>query len=87
MKRIGIERALSDIGDYLSKQGYSVQVLNESTESSASKFSGLDAIVTSDYDTDAMGFSDTETKIPVINASGITAEEVKNRLDRELGNR
>jgi galactitol-specific phosphotransferase system IIB component len=87
MKKIGIERALSDIGDYLSKQGYSVQVLNESTENSSSKFSGLDAIVSSDYDTDALGYSDTETKVPVINASGMTAEDVKKMLDREFKNR
>lgn len=87
MKKIGIEQGLKDIADYLGNQGYSVQVLNESAENSSSKVSGFDAIVTSDYDTNAMGYYDTETKVPVINASGMTAEEVKNMLDRELKNK
>lgn len=87
MKKIGIEQGLNDIADYLSNQGYSVQVLNAGAENSSSKVSGFDAIITADYDTNAMGYYDTETKAPVINASGMTAEEVKNMLDRELKNK
>lgn len=84
MKRIGVEKGLTNVADYLTKEGYSVQTLSESIESNASKLQGLDVIVTADYNSDMLGISDTETKVPVINASGLTAEEVKNRIDQEI---
>ncbi|MDF2881595.1 MAG: hypothetical protein K0R54_2152 [Clostridiaceae bacterium] len=83
MKKIGVEKGISMIADYLSSQGYSVETLGETFENNASKYGNLDAIVTADYNTDMMGFSDTSTKIPVINASGLTPEEVKNRIDQK----
>lgn len=84
MKNIGVEKGLSMIGDYLNSQGYSVETLGETFENNASKYGNLDAIVTADYNTDMMGFSDTSTKVPVINASGLTPEEVKNRIDQKI---
>lgn len=83
MKRIGLEKGLSMIGDYLSNQGYSVQILDENLENNVSKADSLDAIVTADYNSDMMGFSATSTKVPVINASGLTPEEVKSIIDKK----
>jgi UDP-N-acetylmuramate-alanine ligase len=83
MKKIGIEKGLSMIADYLSNQGYSVQTLDENLENNVEKYQNLDAIVTADYNTDMMGFSDTTTKIPVINSSGLTPEDVKKMLDQK----
>jgi len=31
-----------------------------------------------------LGISDTETKAPVVNARGLTPEEVKDRLEQQL---
>jgi galactitol-specific phosphotransferase system IIB component len=81
MKKIGVEIGLSMIADYLSNQGYQVQMLSEGMENNVSKFQNLDAIVVSDMNSDMMGNSDTSTKVPVINASGITQEEVKKLID------
>lgn len=83
MKKIGVEKGLSTIADYLSSQGYSVQILGEDLWSNASKSSDLDVIVSADYNTNMMGFSDTSTKVPVINASGLTGEEIKNLIERK----
>jgi galactitol-specific phosphotransferase system IIB component len=82
MKKIGIEKGLDNVADYLSSQGYQVQVLSESIDNNVQLLSGLDAIVTAGYNTDMMGISDTETKAPVINAKGLSPEEIKQRLDR-----
>lgn len=84
MKKIGVEKGLSMIADYLSSQGYSVETLGETFENNISKYGNLDAIVTADYNTDMMGFSDTSTKVPVINASGLTPEEVKKSIDEKI---
>ena len=83
MKKIGIEKGLSTIADYLRTEGYSVEILGEDLESNVSKCDGLDAIVTADYNTNMMGFGDTSTKIPIINASGLTPEEIKNMIDQK----
>lgn len=84
MKKIGVEKGLSMIADYLSSNGYSVETLGETFENNISKYGNLDAIVTADYNTDMMGFSDTSTKIPVINSSGLTPEEVKKSIDEKI---
>lgn len=83
MKAIGVEKGLSNVADYLESQGYSVQILGENIQSNIVKYDNLDAIVTADYNSDMMGFSDTLTKVPVINASGLSAEDVKKMIDEK----
>ncbi len=83
MQKIGVEKGLSMIADYLSSEGYSVQTLNGDIDNNGSKYENLDAIVTTDYNTDMMGFSDTSTKVPVINASGLTQEEIKTIIQQK----
>ncbi len=83
MKKIGVEKGLSTIADYLNAQGYSVEILGEDLKSNVTKCNNLDVIVTADYNTNMMGFSDTSTKIPIINASGLTAEEIKNMIEQK----
>ena len=41
------------------------------------------AVFSADYNTNMLRFADTETKIPVINASGLTPQEIKNMLDQK----
>lgn len=83
MKKIGVEKGLDSIGDYLSSQGYSVETLSEDLKSNVSKCNNLDVIITADYNTNMMGFSDTSTKTPIINASGLTQEEIKQMIDQK----
>lgn len=83
MKKVGVEKGLSMIADYLSNQGYSVQILDENLQNNVANADNLDVIVAADYNTDMMGFSDTATKVPVVNASGLTPEEVKNMIDQK----
>lgn len=84
MKKIGVEKGLSNVAGYLIKEGYSVEALSESIDDNISKLRGLDAIVTSGHNTDMLGISNTETKAPVINAKGLTPEEVKNKIEQRL---
>lgn len=84
MHVIGVEKGLKNVADYLREQGYSVQMLDESIQNNVSQITSLDAIVAADYNTDMMGYSDTKTRIPVINASGMSAEEVKSMVDNAI---
>lgn len=83
MKKIGVEKGLTNVADYLKNQGYKVEILSENIEDNIAKYDNLDVIVTADYNSNMMGFSDTSTSIPVITASGLTAEEVKNMIDQK----
>jgi len=82
MRTIAVEKGLSNVADYLSREGYTVEILSESIDNNASRLDRYDAIVTADYNTNMLGISDTETKIPVINASGLTPQEIKSMLDQ-----
>ena len=84
MRKIGVEKGLSNVVDYLTNEGYSVEVLSESIDNNIPKLKDLDAIVTAGYNTDMLGISDTETQAPVVNAKGLTPEEVKAQLEQRL---
>ncbi len=84
MRKIGVEKGLSNVVDYLTNEGYSVEVLSESIDNNIPKLKDLDAIVTAGYNTDMLGISDTETQAPVVNAKGLTLEEVKAQLEQRL---
>lgn len=84
MKKIGVEKGLSNVVDFLTHNGYSVEILSESIEDNLPKLDSLAAIVTSGHNTDIMGYSTTETKTPVVNAKGLSPEEVKKVLDGHI---
>ncbi len=83
MKKIGVEKGLDNVAEFLTNEGYSVQMLSESIDDNISKLDGLDAIVAAGYNTNMLGYSDTETRAPVVNASGLSPQEVKDMLDRQ----
>ena len=82
MKTIAVEKGLSNVADYLSREGYTVEILSESIDNNASRLDRYDAIVAADYNTNMLGYADTSTKVPVINASGLTPQEIKNMIDQ-----
>lgn len=84
MINVGVEKGLTNVIDYLTEQGFAVVPLGESIDENVAKLSDLDAIVTAGYNTDMMGISDTETKAPVINAKGLTPEEIKSQLENRI---
>lgn len=75
-KKVAIEQNLSNVRDYLSQEGYQCVSLDNQTQSGQ----GVDAIIVSGADNNLMGISDTTSQAPVINAHGLTPEDVCNRL-------
>lgn len=78
-KKVAVEANLSNIRNYLSQQGYDCVQLNE--QSSGAQ--GCDAIVISGADQNIMGIQDVTSKVPVINANGMTPQQVAERLQQE----
>lgn len=84
MNKIGVEKGLSNIANYLNSQGFSVEILSDDTVINTSKYNNLDVIVTSGLNSNMLGIHDTSTKIPVINADGMTQEEVKSEIQQRI---
>lgn len=71
MARIGVEQSLSDVQEALRAQGYDVTELKQESDAN-----GCDCCVITGQDQNVMGIQNAVTQGSVINASGLTAEEV-----------
>ena len=74
MQRVAVEPTLSQVKQYLQAQGLDVTDLNQQA-------TNADVYVISGQDKDVLGMQDTTTKASVINAEGLTAEEVYQALN------
>ncbi len=73
MHKVAIEDTLQNVKEYLVSKGYDVVNLDQQT-------SHVDAIIISGQDKDVLGMEDITTSAPVINAEGLTPNEVYQRL-------
>ncbi|ABB15295.1 YkuS family protein [Carboxydothermus hydrogenoformans] len=77
MKKVAVEQGLSNLHEILRESGY--QVVDPRQEQR------VDAFVVSGVKNNLMGMQDTNTKAPVINASGRFPEEIVNVLREKIG--
>ena len=76
--KVAIQQNLSQIKDYLEDMGCQVSTLRDNNIN----FNAFDAIVVTGQDDDIMGIEDTLTNAIVIEASGLTPQEVYNQIQR-----
>ncbi|WP_431026835.1 YkuS family protein [Lysinibacillus sp. LZ02] len=74
---IGVEQSLTNVEDALKAKGY--EVIQLRNEEDAKK---VDCCVVTGQDTNVMGISDPVTSGPVIEASGLSADEVIQRVEK-----
>lgn len=79
-KRIAVEQGLSPVERYLKDNGYEVVGLNQSTQ-----VDDCDCCVISGSDENMMGMQDITTGVPVIDARGMTPEEVYSEVHQRVG--
>ncbi|WP_343800020.1 YkuS family protein [Bacillus carboniphilus] len=79
MARIGVEQSLSDVQEALRAQGYDVTELKQESDAN-----GCDCCVITGQDQNVMGIQNAVTQGSVINASGLTAEEVCNQVKSKV---
>ncbi len=80
---IAIEPNLTPVKEFLTEKGFKVESINID-DNSTSDLSKYDAFIVNGMDTNSMGISDTQTRVPVINADGLTTEQVYNELKLKL---
>jgi len=76
---IGVEQSLSNVEQALKAKGY--EVIQLRNEEDAKR---CDACVITGQDKDVMGISDPVLAGPVIDANGLSADEILQRVDKYL---
>jgi galactitol-specific phosphotransferase system IIB component len=84
LKNIGVEKNLSNVSDYLSRQGYNVHEIDTHQVNVKDFIDGFDAVVVSGIDGDIMGIQDTVAKTSIIEAKGMSPREVHKEIERRI---
>ncbi len=82
-QKIAIEPNLTPIKDYLTEKGYQVENINFG-QGTSNQSTDYDAFVVTGLDRNFLGDSSTYTKAPVIDASGLTPQQVYQELQSRL---
>jgi DNA-binding response OmpR family regulator len=82
-RTIAVESNLTPVAQYLSEKGYQVDEIDLGKEYTKN-IDKYDAVVITGMNKDFLGVQDIVSKIPVIEAKGLTAEQVYNQLTSSL---
>ncbi|KKK37796.1 hypothetical protein WQ57_11500 [Mesobacillus campisalis] len=80
MARVGVEQSLTNVSEALREKGYDVIELRQETDAQ-----GCDFCVVTGIDSNIMGMQDTVTQGSVIEANGLSADEVCRQVEQRLG--
>lgn len=83
-KRVAIEGPLGNVGVFLSEKGYEVVNLDPHTQTGI-ELKNCDAIIISGMDRNMMGDTTVKTESPVIEASGLSPEQVYQEVKNRIG--
>lgn len=77
MARIGVEQALTNISEALREKGHEIVDLKQESDAK-----GCDCCVVSGIDSNVMGMQDTQMQGSVIEANGLSADEVCQQVEQ-----
>ena len=83
MKKIAVQKGLNTIKDYLSREGYTVKEFDNRKKNAGNFLDKYDVVIVTGENQNVMGVEDTISSTPIIDATGMTGEEVKNRIERK----
>lgn len=84
MKNIAVERSLSNISEYLNRHGYNVQNIEIDQKNNKDFIDGFDAVVITGLSENEMGIETTMAKTSIIDARGMTPQEVKDEIEKRI---
>ncbi|MBA2870627.1 hypothetical protein HNQ85_000897 [Anoxybacillus calidus] len=79
MAKIGVEQSLTNVQEALRERGHEVVPLRQESDAK-----GCDCCVVTGQDSNVMGIQNAVTSSSVIEASGLTAEEVCQKVEEKL---
>jgi hypothetical protein len=81
-KKVAVEKNLDNVKELFQSEGYKVESFDD-TQISEIKSDKYDAVILSGGNENFMGEQDTRTKSPVIDATGMTPQEIFNMVNRK----
>ncbi len=82
MKKVAVQKGLSQIKNYLSDEGYTVKEFDNRKKNAGNFLNRYDAVIVTGENQDIMGAMDTISSTPIIDATGMTSEEVKEQIEK-----
>ncbi|USK72923.1 YkuS family protein [Peribacillus frigoritolerans] len=79
MSRIGVEESLTNIQEALREKGFDVVEIKQEAD-----VKNVDCCVVTGLESNVMGISDTSLKASIIEASGLTADEVCREVENKV---
>jgi hypothetical protein len=79
MAKIGVEHSLTDVQEALKERGHEIIPLRGENDAK-----GCDCFVITGQDANVMGIQNAVAAGPVIEASGLTAEEICQKVEEKL---
>lgn len=79
MAKVGVEQSLTNVQQALREKGYDVVELKQESDAQ-----NCDCCVVTGLDSNVMGMHDTVTKASVIDANGMSADEVCREVESRL---
>lgn len=83
MKKVAVQKGLGPIKNHLENEGFKVKEFDNRKKTAKNYLNKFDAVVITGESKDFMGIENTLTNASVINADGMSAEDVKNELDKQ----
>ena len=84
MKKVAVQKGLGPIKNHLENEGIKVKEFDNRKKTAKNYLNKFDAVVITGESKDVMGIEDTLTNASIINADGMSAEDVKNELDKHM---
>lgn len=82
-RKIAVEQNLTPVREFLSEKGYSVDAVNIGKEFTR-ELEKYDAVVVTGMNKDFLGVQDVNTGAVIIDAKGLTAEQVLKEMESRL---
>lgn len=82
MKSVAVEKGLSSVKNYLQSQGYSVKEFDLTKNNNATLLNSVDAVIVTGINTNFTELDSTGTNAPIIEARGLSPEQVKKEIER-----
>ncbi len=82
-RKIAVEQNLTPVKEFLSEKGYSVDSVNIGKEFTR-EMEKYDAVVVTGMNKDFLGVQDVNTGAVIIDAKGLTAEQVLKEMESRL---
>jgi len=81
MQKIAVQKGLTPVQEFLSDHGYDVEIfeVNNHLEAQSDEY---DAIILSGLSINSLGINETTTTAPVIDATGMTPEEIHEQIQQ-----